>query len=216
MVVAWVAFAHAPDAGTRQRLVPVLVTIWGMRLSVYLTIRNLRSGEDYRYQAMRRRWGRWFPLISLGTVFLLQATLMWIVALPVQVAMLGSEGLGAVAYAGIALWTIGLVFESIGDWQLARFKKDPEQRNSVMDRGLWRFSRHPNYFGDFCVWWGIFLVALTGADMLWTAIGPILMSILLTRVSGVALLERSLLTRRPRYAEYVQRTSAFFPLPPRG
>jgi steroid 5-alpha reductase family enzyme len=195
-------------------VVAVLVTVWGTRLSTYLAIRNLGHGEDYRYQAMRRRWGRRFPLVSLGTVFILQATLMWIVSLPVQLTMEMSDDPGWPAFIGIAVWGVGMLFETIGDWQLARFKRDPDNAGKVMDRGLWRLTRHPNYFGDFCVWWGLFLVAVTGVSMLWTMIGPILMSTLLLRVSGVALLEKTITSRRPGYADYVRRTSAFFPRPP--
>jgi steroid 5-alpha reductase family enzyme len=215
VLVSWVAFGQADDPGTRQTIVPVLVTIWGLRLSAFLTVRNLGHGEDYRYQAMRRRWGRWFPFISLGTVFMLQATLMWIVSLPTQVTMTASDGLGWLAVIGIALWFVGLAFETLGDWQLARFKRDPSNVRKVMDRGLWRYTRHPNYFGDFCVWWGIFFVALTGVSMAWTVIGPILMSTLLVRVSGVALLEKTISKRRPGYEEYIRTTSAFFPRRPR-
>ena len=216
VLIVWVAFGQAGDPGVRQVLVPILVTIWGLRLSLFLAFRNLGHGEDYRYQAMRRRWGTGFPWISLGTVFVLQATLMWVVSMPAQATMVESDGLGFLAFIGIALWFVGLAFETAGDWQLARFKKNPANAGKVMDRGLWRYTRHPNYFGDFCVWWGIFMVAFTGTSMLWTIIGPILMSTLLLRVSGVALLEKTIATRRPGYEEYIRRTSAFFPRPPKG
>jgi len=215
VLVAWVAYLVAEDPGARQLLVAVLVTVWGLRLSIYLAARNLGKGEDYRYQAMRRRWGSRFPWVSLGTVFLLQATLMWIVSLPVQVTMTVGDGPGWLATVGVALWLVGLSFEAVGDWQLARFKADPANTGQVMDRGLWRYTRHPNYFGDFCVWWGIFLVALTGAEMAWTIVGPVLMAFLLLRVSGVAMLERTISKRRPGYEEYARRTNAFFPWPPK-
>ena len=214
VIVAWVAWWRADDPGLRQHLVVALVTVWGLRLSGYLTLRNLGTDEDYRYRAMRRRWGRWFPLVSLGTVFVLQAILMWIVSLPVQVMMVNDSGLGLLAWIGIALWAVGLFFEAVGDWQLSRFKSDPDNEGKVMDQGLWRYTRHPNYFGDFCVWWGIFLVAITGVSMLWTVVGPILMSMLLLRVSGVALLEKTISKRRPGYEEYAERTNAFFPWKP--
>jgi len=215
VLVTWVAFAQAADPGPRQALVVILVTIWGTRLAVYLTARNRGHGEDYRYQAMRRRWGRQFPLVSLATVFALQATLVWVVSLPVLVTMLESSDLGLVGLAGTILWIIGLIFEATGDWQLARFKKDPTNAGIVLDRGLWRYTRHPNYFGDFCAWWGIFLVAVVDVSMLWTVAGPIVMSTLLLRVSGVALLEDSIRKRRPGYEDYMWRTSAFFPWKPR-
>lgn len=215
VVLAWVSFAVGGDPGTRQLLTALLVSMWGLRLSVFLAARNLGRGEDYRYRAMRRRWGRWFPLVSLGTVFILQAALAWIVSLPVQVAMLHSNGLGWISVGGAALWLIGLLFETIGDWQLARFKAGEENAGKVMDRGLWRYTRHPNYFGDFCVWWGLFAVAVSDTSMMWTVVGPIVMSILLLKVSGVALLERTITARRPGYADYAARTSAFIPMPPR-
>ena len=214
VLVAWVAWAVADDPGSRQTLLAVLVTIWGLRLTLYLAIRNLGKGEDYRYQAMRRRWGTRFPLVSLATVFILQAVLMWIVSLPVQVSMANPGDPGWLAWLGVAIWAFGLFFETVGDLQLARFKADPDNAGKVMDRGLWRYTRHPNYFGDFTVWWGLFLVAVTGFSMAWTVIGPILMSVLLLRVSGVAMLERTIAKRRPGYEEYARTTNAFFPWKP--
>lgn len=214
VIVTWAAFGAAGDPGSRQFLVAVLVAVWGLRLATYLTIRSIGEDEDYRYQAMRRRWGSAFPLISLGTVFLLQALLMWVVSLPAQVTMVNPDDPGWLAWVGVGLWAVGLFFEAVGDRQLARFKADPGNKGKVMDRGLWRYTRHPNYFGDFCVWWGIFLVAITGLSMLWTIVGPVLMSFLLLRVSGVALLEKTIGKRRPGYEEYAERTNAFFPGPP--
>jgi steroid 5-alpha reductase family enzyme len=217
VVIAWTAFALADGSGARRLLLGVLVTVWGLRLTAYLARRNLGTGEDRRYAAMRRRHGERWPLRSLFVVFWLQGALMWVVSLPVQVAMTDPTpaGLGLLDWAGVALWAVGLCFEAVGDRQLARFKADPANRGRVMDRGLWRYTRHPNYFGDFCVWWGIWLVALAAGSAWWTLAGPILMSVLLIRVSGVTLLERSLVRRREGYADYVARTSAFFPRPPR-
>lgn len=198
-------------------IVPILVTIWGLRLSLYLAWRNLGKGEDQRYIRMRERIGPRFALISLFVVFLLQALLAWVVALPAQVATqtLELDPWSPLAVAGIALWAVGLAFETVGDLQLAAFKRDPRNKGQVMDRGLWRYTRHPNYFGDFCVWWGIFLIAAS-LGAWWTVIGPILMSILLIRVSGAGLLERTIGERRPAYADYARRTSGFFPRPPRS
>jgi steroid 5-alpha reductase family enzyme len=153
--------------------------------------------------------------VSLFTVFLLQGVLLWIVSLPVQVAMIAPGEIGLLSAIGIGVWGIGLSFEAIGDGQLARFKANPENRGQVMDRGLWRYTRHPNYFGDFCVWWGIFIAALDASGTAWTVIGPMLMSWLLIRVSGVAMLEKTIAKRRPGYAEYAARTNAFFPGLPR-
>jgi steroid 5-alpha reductase family enzyme len=217
VVVAWVAFALADGSDDRRLLLALLVTAWGLRLTIYLGRRNIGSGEDRRYAEMRRRHGGRWPLRSLVVVFWLQGALMWVVSLPVQVAMTEAtpSGLGALDWIGVAVWAVGLAFEAVGDAQLARFKADPGNRGRVMDRGLWRYTRHPNYFGDFCVWWGIWLVALATGGAWWTAIGPAVMSVLLIRVSGAALLERSLSGRVEGYADYVARTSGFFPRPPR-
>ena len=217
VVVAWAGFALADGSPDRRLLLAALVTAWGLRLTVYLAHRNLGKGEDYRYAEMRRRHGERWPLRSLVVVFWLQGALMWVVSLPVQVAMTDPTppGLGALDFAGTVLWAVGLTFEAVGDAQLARFKAEPANRGKVMDRGLWRYTRHPNYFGDFCVWWGIWLVALATGSAWWTAVGPAVMSFLLIRVSGAARLERSLSRRREGYEDYIARTSAFFPWPPR-
>ena len=210
-LVAWTAYAVADDPGSRGLLVATLVTVWGTRLGLHLGVRNLRKGEDFRYQAFRRRWGGRYPVVSLFTVFLLQAALLWVVSLPVQVVMAAGGSPGPLAMVGVGVWALGFFFESVGDLQLVRFKRDPANQGRVMDRGLWSLTRHPNYFGDFTVWWGHFLVAFSGWDAAWTVIGPVVMSILLLRVSGVTLLEKSLAKRKPGYAEYAARTNAFFP-----
>ena len=217
VVMAWTGFLTGHGARPRQLLLAGLVTVWGLRLSAYLARRNLGHGEDFRYRAMRRRRPN-FVVWSLFGVFGLQGALAWIVALPVQLAMADRTParLGALATIGALLWVLGLAFEAVGDAQLARFKKDPTSAGQVMDRGLWRYTRHPNYFGDFCVWWGIFLVAAESGSAALGVIGPIVMSILLTRVSGKALLEKTIGKRRPGYADYVKRTNAFFPGPPRS
>ncbi|MCA9684710.1 MAG: DUF1295 domain-containing protein [Myxococcales bacterium] len=230
---ALVAGVCAATRGTAldpwRMLLLVMVTVWGLRLGLYLARRNLSrehlaardgSGEDRRYQAMRARIGPRFWLISLGTVFALQGCLLFVVSLPIQTALLGTTEISglrlAPAIIGVALWAVGLLFEAVGDAQLARFKADPANAGQVMDRGLWRYTRHPNYFGDFLIWWGHFAVAAALGAPWWTAVGPVIMSILLTRVSGVPLLERDLRKRRAGYEEYVRRTSAFFPRPPRS
>jgi steroid 5-alpha reductase family enzyme len=209
-------FLTAGDGSARRGLIATMASLWGLRLSGYLFWRNAGRGEDPRYAAMRRRWGGRFWWVSLFTVFALQGVVMWIVSLPVQLGQLAPGGpLGALDALGFALWALGLGFESVGDAQLARFRADPANAGRVMDRGLWRYSRHPNYFGDFCVWWGIFLVALSTRWGIWSIFGPALLTFFLLRVSGVPLLERDIEQRRPGYAAYVARTSAFFPRPPR-
>jgi steroid 5-alpha reductase family enzyme len=216
VVVAWTVRLTAHGDPARQNLLTALVTIWGLRLAVYLFWRNHGKGEDFRYRAMRKQWGARFPLVSLVTVFALQGTLMWIVSLGVQTAQGRHTTLGVLAYIGIAVWLVGLSFEVIGDAQLARFKADPTNAGKVMDRGLWRFTRHPNYFGDATMWWGIALIAVeTGIGAL-GILGAAVMNFFLVRISGVAMLEKSLSKRKPEYAAYMQRTSAFIPRPPKA
>ena len=216
-LIAVVAFAVSDGALPRRALVTGLTVVWGLRLGGYLAWRAWGKPEDFRYQAMRRHWGERFPIVSLFTVFALQGALMWIVSLPIQVAQVARAPatLGALDALGAGLWLVGMFFESVGDWQLARFKADPASAGRVMDRGLWRYTRHPNYFGDCVVWWGLFAIALAVQGGAWTALGPLVMTVLLRRVSGVTLLERSLVKRRPGYAEYVTRTNAFVPGRPR-
>jgi steroid 5-alpha reductase family enzyme len=206
---------HGPPA--RRALVTALALAWGLRLGVYLFWRNHGKGEDFRYQAMRRHWGARFPLVSLATVFTLQGVLMFVISLPLQVAQLAPEpaALGPFDSLGAALWLIGMTFESVGDLQLARFRANPANAGRVLDSGLWRYTRHPNYFGDCVVWWGFFALALAVPGGAYTLVSPIAMTILLRRVSGVSLLERSLARRRPGYAEYMARTRPFVPGPPR-
>lgn len=215
VAVAITAFVAGSGDEGRRLLILVLVAVWGLRLSAYLTWRNRGKGEDFRYAAMREKRGPSFWILSLVTVFILQGVLMWIVSLPVQLSAVPDRGLGLLAVAGVAAWVIGFGFEAIGDWQLARFKADPGNRGTVLDTGLWRYTRHPNYFGDFMVWWGIFLVAAESGAGAWGFIGPILMTVLLVKVSGAGLLEKDIAQRRPGYAEYVRRTSGFFPRPPK-
>jgi steroid 5-alpha reductase family enzyme len=198
-------------------LLAVLTTVWGIRLAGYITWRKRREpGEDYRYVALRERHPELFWLVSLNSVFLLQGALVWIVSLPLQVAAGQDDPLGALDAIGVACWAVGLCFETVGDAQLARFKADPGSRGQVMDRGLWRYTRHPNYFGDFMVWWGLYLIALSTGGAWWTVVSPLAMSVLLIRVSGKDRLERGMAERRPGYRDYVARTSGFVPLPPRG
>lgn len=201
---------------SRSWLLVGLTAIWGLRLSGYLAWRNHGKGEDRRYGNMRQKHGESFWWISLFTVFLLQGVLMWFISLPIQsgVFFAADSQLGWVAIVGVVLWSIGFFFESVGDYQMAQFKAQPDSEGKVMNRGLWSFTRHPNYFGDFCIWWGIFLMA--GAAGSWWTIGsPLLMSFFLMKVSGVTLLENDIEERRPDYAKYKQNTNAFFPGPPR-
>lgn len=203
------------EAGPRTLLVIVLVALWAVRLSAYITWRNHGEPEDYRYQQIRKNNDPGFRYKSFYIVFGLQGLLAWIISLPLAAAISGSDPLGWLDAIGVGLWLIGFLFEAVGDFQLARFKADPENRGKVMDRGLWRFTRHPNYFGNFTLWWGFFLLALA-AGAPWTVISPLLMSFLLLKVSGVAMLEKDIGERRPAYAEYIEKTNAFFPGPRRA
>ena len=210
-----VSFAAALDALSfdgRAALALVLVAIWALRLSGYITWRNWGEGEDSRYQEIRERNEPHFKFKSLYLIFGLQGLLALIIALPLLVAIQSDSSLGWLDYAGVGLWAVGMMFEAGGDWQLARFKADPDNRGKVLDSGLWSLTRHPNYFGDFCVWWGFFLLAASAGGW-WTVISPLLMSFMLLKVSGVALLEKDIGNRRPKYAQYVRRTNAFFPGP---
>lgn len=217
VAVAWLAFTLAPTTTSRSALLVVLTTVWGLRLALYLLWRNWGAGEDPRYVAMRRAWGASFPWVSLLTVFGLQGVLLWFISLPLQVAMAepGNVGWTIRDGLGVMAWAVGLGFETIGDLQLARFRADARNAGKVMDRGLWRYTRHPNYFGDALLWWGLFLIASATPLGGWTLLSPLLMNVLLLRVSGVSLLERQLKRTKPAYEEYVRRTSAFLPRPPR-
>lgn len=213
------AWSLAPDlaAGSRTTWMLALASLWALRLAAYIIWRNEGHGEDRRYAAMREKHGASFAWRSLFTVFLLQAVLAWIVSWPLLAGAAGPRPLGAWDVLGALLALSGIAFEAVADAQLARFRADPRNAGQVLQQGLWRFSRHPNYFGEACVWWGLGLMALAGAGAAgwWTLASPLLMTVLLLRVSGVTLLEQDIGERRPGYREYVLRTSAFVPLPPR-
>ncbi|HET7868029.1 MAG TPA: DUF1295 domain-containing protein [Burkholderiaceae bacterium] len=203
-----------PGTGPRAAWVLALVLAWGLRLSAHITWRGWGHDEDRRYQAIRQRNQPHFAFKSLFIVFGLQAVLGWVVSTPLLAALASPQALNAVDAAGIALCAFGIVFEAVADWQLVRFQRDASLRGRVMDSGLWRYSRHPNYFGECCAWWGFFLIAL-GAGAPWTAASPLIMTLLLLKVSGVTLLEKDIAERRPGYRDYVRRTSAFIPRPPK-
>jgi steroid 5-alpha reductase family enzyme len=215
LLAAGVYTAAQAAPGPRAWLVLVLVGAWSIRLAAYIFWRNRGHGEDFRYQQIRARNEPGFSFKSLYLVFGLQAALAWVISLPLLAATGSTAPLGWLDAAGVALWLVGMVFEAGGDWQLARFKRDPANRGKVLDTGLWRYTRHPNYFGDFCVWWGFFLIALSAGGW-WSIVGPLAMSFLLLKVSGVALLEKDIGERRPAYRDYIRRTNAFFPGPPRA
>ena len=215
-VTSWVLALTIDGDSTRQALLAFMVGLWGVRLGSYLAKRNLGHGEDWRYKAMRKKKGKNFGIISLVTVFGLQGALMWTVSLPVIIGNADdSPGVGPIAVMGILLWIVGLTFEAVGDYQLAKFKKDPANATKVMDKGLWSLTRHPNYFGDALLWWGIGIVGAETGTGIFGFIGPVVMTFFLLKISGVPMLERSLSRRREGYADYVARTSGFIPRPPK-
>jgi steroid 5-alpha reductase family enzyme len=213
--LAW--FAWLPAPGARGLAMLVLVVAWALRLGLYVTVRNWGHGEDRRYQQIRARNEPRFALKSLYLVFGLQAVLAWVVAAPFLAGMAAQRALGVLDFIGMALAAFGIVYEAIADAQMSRFRSDPAHRGQVMDRGLWRYSRHPNYFGEACIWWGFWMLALGGAGWAgaWTVVSPVLMTVLLLKVSGVSLLEKDIGERRPAYRDYVARTPAFIPGAPR-
>lgn len=200
----------ADPPGPRTALLTILVAIWAVRLAVYITWRNWGEEEDCRYQKIRANNSPNFEFKSLYIVFGLQAALAWVISIPLLVAVHGDSPMGYLDGAGALLWLIGFTFEAVGDFQLAKFKSDPASKGRVLQTGLWRFTRHPNYFGEFCIWWGFYLMALSSGGW-WSIISPLLMTFLLLRVSGVAMLEKDIAKRRPKYADYIRRTNAFFP-----
>jgi len=204
----------ARETGPRTFLLITLLSLWAVRLSLHITIRNHGEPEDRRYREIRRNNQPFFEWKSLYIVFLLQGFLAWVVCLPVVAALGGQAPPGPLDFAGVALWLTGMFFEGVGDYQLMRFRRRERSENEVLDTGLWRYTRHPNYFGEALVWWGFYLLAMS-AGAWWTVIAPLLMTFLLLRVSGVALLEKDISDRRPAYRDYVRRTNAFFPGQPK-
>lgn len=212
VIVNWIYFALTPDGFLiRKLLICALVTIWGLRLSTHIFLRNRGKPEDFRYQKWRQengnRWWWW----SFFQVFLLQGVLLWIISAPLLAAQFSalSDHLTLLDFLGAAVWLVGFYFEAKGDYQLSQFKANPENKGKILDSGVWRYTRHPNYFGDSAQWWGYYLIAASAGGW-WTIFSPILMTILLLRVSGVALLEKTMETK-PGYKEYIEKTSAFIP-----
>jgi len=215
VIAGWLYFFLNPDSPLPRRLLlNLLVTLWGLRLSIYILLRNWGKPEDFRYQKWRTESGPIWWWKSFFQVFLLQGLLLWIISAPLLAAQRGgSPGWTLLDLLGVTVWAVGFFFESLGDFQMARFKAEPANKGKVMGRGVWRFTRHPNYFGDAAQWWGFYILALAAGGW-WTAFSPLLMTFLLVRVSGAALLEKTLASR-PGYKEYIENTSSFIPWPPR-
>lgn len=215
VIAGWLYAWLSPEGSPERRLLIVgVVTVWGLRLSLYILRRNWRKPEDYRYQAWRHEAGPSWWWRSYLKVFVLQGMLLWLISAPLLAAMRGEHGLGLLDGLGAVVWAAGFFFEAAGDAQLAAFKANPANKGKVMTGGVWRYTRHPNYFGDAAQWWGFYLIAAAEGGW-WAVFSPLLMTFLLVKVSGAALLEKSMLAR-PGYAEYARRTSGFFPWFPRG
>lgn len=198
---------------TRNTLILGLLLIWALRLTIYVTWRNWGEEEDHRYQKIRTNYSPHFAVKSLGIIFLLQAVMAWIISLPLWPAITSNlASLQLLDILAIALWLTGMFFETIGDWQLAQFKANPNNHDKVMNQGLWRYTRHPNYFGEALIWWGFYLFAVS-AGAWWTFPAPLLMNWLLLKFSGVVILEKTIVERRPAYKQYIETTNAFIPGP---
>jgi len=211
-LLAWLYFLLGGDGASPRRLLgAALATLWGVRLAAHIAWRALGRGEDPRYRRMRERHGARFGAVSLFTVFLLQAGLQWLISAPLMQVQVSAAPLGWLDALALAVFCVGFAFETLGDLELARFRADPRNRGRVLRTGLWRYTRHPNYFGDAVVWWSFFLLALATPRSTWTVYSPALMTFLLLRVSGVTLLEADLARSKPGYEDYMASTNAFFP-----
>jgi steroid 5-alpha reductase family enzyme len=213
VAAAGVTWVLQSEAGPRGALAVALASLWAARLALHILWRSRGKPEDRRYREIRARNEPNFAWKSLYLVFALQAVLAWVIALPLLGAATAQAPLGPVDYIAAVLWLAGFLVQAVADLQMARFQQRPDAAGAVMDQGLWRYSRHPNYFGETLMWWSLWLVAAAGGAW-WTVIGPLLLTFLLLKVSGVALTEKDIATRRPEYQAYIRRTSAFVPLPP--
>ncbi|MEJ2092512.1 MAG: DUF1295 domain-containing protein [Syntrophobacterales bacterium] len=213
VLIAWLSFGLTGGYLGRKLLLALLTTSWGLRLALHIAWRNWGHGEDRRYQAWRAKRGESFWWVSLFTVFLTQAILLWVISLVVQLGQLSPvpSRLTILDVLGTLVWGVGFVVETVADWQLVRFKADPNNKGRVMNRGLWAYSRHPNYFGETLIWWGFFLITLTTPYGYWAIVSPLTITFLLLKVSGVTLLEKDITERRPEYREYIKNTSPFIP-----
>jgi steroid 5-alpha reductase family enzyme len=211
VLMAWLSWVLSPDSSQRGLLLGILITVWGVRLAVHIFRRNRGKTEDYRYQTWRQEWGKWFYLRSYGQVYLLQGSLLFLIILPVLLVNNNTNQVfGYLDIIGLVVWLTGFFFESVGDKQLSEFVKNPENKGKLMQSGLWKYTRHPNYFGEVTQWWGIWLVAM-GAPISWLGIiGPLTITFLILKVSGVPMLEKKM-KDKPEFAEYARRTNKFFP-----
>ncbi len=215
VLLAWLSLFISDNFEIRTVLTTSLVSIWGLRLAYHIAKRHRGEEEDYRYLNYRRSWGKWFYIRSYLQIYLLQGFFLFLIASPVMIINVFSDGgLGFGDLVGLLIWGIGFSFESIGDAQLARFIKDPANKGKLMMSGLWKYSRHPNYFGEVFQWWGVWVIALSVPYGVWGIIGPITISYLILKVSGIPMLEKKM-AEHPDFKEYKKRVSVFFPLPPK-
>jgi steroid 5-alpha reductase family enzyme len=215
VLMSWTSFFLSGDFDLRGLLVCILVSIWGLRLARHIYVRNVGKAEDYRYLAWRKEWGKWFYLRSYSQVYLLQGFLLFLIVSPVLVINANSgPSLGFLDLLGALVWSLGFYFESVGDAQLAHFIKDPTNKGKLMQDGLWAYTRHPNYFGEVTQWWGLWLVALSVSGGWISIVGPLTITFLILKVSGIPMLEKKM-AENPDFAEYKRRVSMFIPLPRR-
>jgi len=211
VLMTWTSFFLSDDSGVRGLLVGLLVSIWGLRLAWHIHARNKGKTEDYRYLAWRKEWGNWFYIRSYFQVYLLQGMFLFLIAMPVLLINKNIGGaLGLLDFLGVAIWLVGFYFESVGDAQLARFIKDPANKDKLMQSGLWAYTRHPNYFGEVTQWWGIWLIALSVPNGVFAIIGPLTITFLILKVSGIPMLEKKM-AEHPDFAEYKRKVSMFIP-----
>jgi steroid 5-alpha reductase family enzyme len=215
LLIALISFCRGGADFDRGLLTTTLVALWAFRLSVHIYLRNRGKSEDYRYKAWRDEWGKWFYIRTYLQVFILQGVLMLIVVMPVVIINVYRGGaLGWLDFAGLTLWIVGFYFETVGDWQLSKFIKNPANKGKIIQSGLWQYTRHPNYFGEVAQWWGIGIIALSVPYGWLGFVGPLFITFLILKVSGIPLLEKKL-EENPDFAEYKKRVSIFFPLPPK-
>jgi len=212
VLITWISFFLSGGSGTRGLLAGILVSIWGLRLAWHIHVRHRGKPEDFRYMTWRREWGKWFYARSYAQVYLLQGALLFVVALPMLMINRSPRGtVGFLGGIGVFVWLLGFLFESVGDAQLARFASDPQNRGKILQTGLWRYTRHPNYFGEVVQWWGIWLLAVGIPGGGWIGIiGPLTITFLILKVSGIPMLEKKM-AENPDFADYKRRTSVFVP-----
>lgn len=216
ILLAWTSFFIGHTESIRGILVGVLISVWGLRLAWYIRTRNRGKTEDYRYAKWRQEWGKWFYIRSYLQVYLLQGFFLYLIILPVLI--INQKDVGSpfnyLDILGVAVWIFGFLFEVMGDAQLAKFIKNPDNKGKIIQSGLWRYTRHPNYFGEVTLWWGIWLISLSAYFCFLSLIGPLTITFLILKVSGIPMLEKKY-QGNPEFEAYKRKTSVFFPLPPK-